>query len=61
MVIKNAKTIEEYKQIRDERIQAWIDARFAKGCVTQELVDALTVKVTDQTGDSMTVSLDEID
>ena len=60
MVIKDAKTIEDYKKIRDERIQAWVDARFAKGSVTWELVDALTVKVTDQVGDSMTVSLDEI-
>lgn len=31
MVIKAAKAVAEYKQIRDERIQAWIDARFAKG------------------------------
>lgn len=60
MVIKDAKSIEDYKRIRAEHIQAWIDARFAKGSVTWELVDALTVKITDQTGDSMEVSLDEI-
>ena len=38
MVIKTAKTVAEYKKIRDERIQSWIDARFEKGCVTWELL-----------------------
>lgn len=60
MVIKDAKSIEDYKRIRAEHIQHWIDTHFAKGSVTWELVDALTVKITDQTGDSMEVSLDEI-
>ena len=31
MVIKTAKTVAEYKNIRDERIQSWIDARFENG------------------------------
>ena len=60
MVIKTAKTVAEYKKIRDERIQSWIDARFEKGCVTWELINPDEVKITDQTGDSMTVSVSEI-
>jgi hypothetical protein len=60
MVIKAAKTVAEYKKIRDERIQSWIDARFEKGCVTWELINPDEVKITDQTGDSMTVSVSEI-
>ena len=60
MVIKTAKTVAEYKKIRDERIQSWIDARFEKGCVTWELINPDEVKITDQTGDSMTVSISEI-
>lgn len=61
MVIKDAKSIEDYKRIRAEHIQHWIDARFAKGCVTWELINPLEVKITDQTGDSMIISIDEID
>lgn len=61
MVIKAAKTVAEYKKIRDERIQSWIDARFEKGCVAWELISPDEVKITDQTGDSMTVSFSEID
>ena len=38
----------------------WIDARFEKGCVTWELINPDEVKITDQTGDSMTVSISEI-
>ena len=45
MVIKTAKTVAEYKKIRDERIQSWIDARFEKGCVTWELINPDEVKI----------------
>lgn len=61
MVIKTAKTVAEYKKIRDERIQSWVDARFEKGCVTWELISPDEVKITDQTGDSMTISVSEIE
>lgn len=45
MVIKTAKTVAEYKKIRDERIQSWVDARFEKGCVTWELINPDEVKM----------------
>ena len=59
-MVVSVKTVAEYKNIRDERIQSWIDARFEKGCVTWELISPDEVKITDQTGDSMTVSVSEI-
>lgn len=59
-MVVSVKTVAEYKNIRDERIQSWIDARFEKGCVTWELINPDEVKITDQTGDSMTVSVSEI-
>lgn len=60
MVIKTAKTIEEYKAIRDERIKQWIDRFFHEGSVTWEMCGASQIRVTDQTGDSMIVPLDDI-
>ena len=59
-MVVSVKTVAEYKKIRDERIQSWIDARFENGCVTWELINPDEVKITDQTGDSMTVSVSEI-
>lgn len=61
MVIKGVKTIAEYKEIQRSRIQKWIDERFVSGSVTWEMDGASHIKVTDKTGDSMTISLDEID
>lgn len=60
MVIKGAKTIAEYKQIQAEKIQKWIDSNFFEGSVVWEMNGANAIKVTDKTGDSMVVSLDEI-
>lgn len=60
MIIKGAKTIAEYKEIQRSRIQKWIDDRFVSGSVTWEMDGASHIKVTDKTGDSMTISLDEI-
>lgn len=60
MIIKNAKTINEYKKIRNEKIQRWIDSNFEEGCVTWEMVSPEEIKVTDKTGDSMTIHLTEI-
>lgn len=61
MTIKGAKTIAEYKEIQKNRIQKWIDDRFISGSVTWKMDGASHVKITDKTGDSMVVSLDEIE
>lgn len=61
MKISGAKTIVEYKEIRDKKIQQWIDDNFAEGAVEWEMNGANAIKVTDKTGDSMVVQLDEID
>lgn len=60
MKIKGARTVEEFKKIRDERIQQWIDEHFEKGCVTWEHVNSQEIKIIDQTGDSMIISTDEM-
>lgn len=61
MTIKGTKTIAEYRDIQKDRIQKWVDDRFVEGSVTWEMDGALRVKITDKTGDSMTISLDEIE
>ena len=61
MVIKGAKTIKEYNEIQKEHIQKWIDNRFFMGSVTWEMDGASHVKITDKTGDNITISLDEIE
>lgn len=61
MTIKGAKTIAEYKEIRDKKIQNWIDSNFYEGSVEWEMSGANAIKVTDRTGDSMVVQLDEIE
>lgn len=61
MKISGAKTIAEYKEIRDKKIQKWIDDNFVEGAVEWEMNGANAIKVTDKTGDSMVVQLDEID
>lgn len=61
MTIKGARTIAEYKEIQKNRIQKWIDDRFISNSVTWEMSGASHIKITDKTGDSMTISLDEIE
>lgn len=61
MIIKHAKTVEEFRQIQKERIQKWIDDNFVAGAVTWEYQGSSAIKITDKTGDSMTIPLDEID
>lgn len=61
MRIKGCKTIAEYKKTQRQHIDRWIDDNFIEGCVSWEFADALHIKVTDRTGDSMIVSLDEIE
>ncbi len=61
MTIKGTRTIAEYKEIQKNHIQKWIDDRFISGSVTWEMSGASHIKITDKTGDSMTISLDEIE
>ena len=61
MKIKNAKTIKEYKEIKNNKINNWINNNFFEGSVTWELCKNNSIKITDKTGDSMIISLDEID
>ena len=60
MVIKGAKTIAEFKQRQDHLIQNWIDENFVSGAVTWEREGALNIRITDKTGDSMLIPLDNI-
>ena len=60
MVIKGAKTIAEFKQRQDEIIEKWIDANFMPGAVTWEHEGALNIRITDKTGDSILIPLDNI-
>lgn len=61
MTIKGARTISEYKEIQKNRIQKWVDDRFICGSVTWEMNGASHIKITDKTGDSILISLDEIE
>lgn len=60
MKIKGAKTIAEYKEMQKKNIQEWIDHNFIEGAVTWEMDGPNAIKVTDKTGDSMVVQLNEI-
>lgn len=60
MTIKGARTIKEFKAMQKEHIQKWIDDNFIEGSVIWEMSGALHIKVVDNTGDSMLISLDEI-
>lgn len=61
MKIYGTHTISEYKTAQSKLIQNWIDQHFVKGSVTWELSDPLHITVTDRTGDTMIVHLDQID
>ena len=61
MTIKGVRTIAEYKEIQKKRIQKWIDDRFVESSVIWEMSGALHIKITDKTGDSIIISLDEIE
>lgn len=60
MRIKGARTIEEYRQMQREHVQRWIDQNFVEGSVTWEFDGSLNVRVTDKTGDSIIVPLQDI-
>lgn len=61
MRIQGAATIAEYKKMQCEHVQRWIDSNFIKDSVTWEFDGALHIKVTDKSGDSMIVALQDID
>lgn len=61
MKIYGTHTIEEYKTAQTKLIQNWIDQRFVKDSVTWEFSDPLHITVTDRSGDSMIVHLDQVD
>lgn len=61
MKIRGAKTIAEYKAMQEEHIVRWIKENFIDGAVKWEFEGASSIKVTDKTGDSMIVSLNDID
>lgn len=61
MTIKGTRTIAEYKEMQKNRIQKWINDRFFEGAVTWEMSGASHIKITDKTGDSIIISLDEIE
>lgn len=61
MKIKGAATIAEYKKMQREHVQQWIDQNFIKDSVTWNFDGSLHIKVTDKTGDSMIVALQDID
>lgn len=61
MKIYGVHSVEEYKTARDKLIQNWVDQHFVKDSVTWELSDPLHITVTDRSGDSMIVHLDQVD
>lgn len=61
MRIRGAATIAEYKKMQREHVQHWIDQNFVKDSVAWEFDGASHIKVTDTTGDSMIVALQDID
>lgn len=61
MKIYGTHTVAEYKAAQTKLIDNWINKHFVPGSVTWKLSDPLHVTIVDQTGDTMTIHLDEID
>lgn len=61
MKIYGTHTVAEYKAAQTKLINNWINEHFVPGSVTWKLSDPLHVTIVDQTGDTMTIHLDEID
>lgn len=61
MKIYGVHTIAEYKAAQKKMIQTWIDNHFVTGSVTWSMPDSSHVLITDRTGDSMSIHIDEID
>lgn len=56
-MVKNAKTIDEYKKMK--KVEDWINKNFVENSVKYE-IDGDTIKITDNTGDSMVLALNDI-
>lgn len=61
MRIYGVHTVQEYRSAQTKLINNWIDNHFVPGSVTWKLTDPLHITVTDRTGDTMIVHLDQID
>lgn len=61
MRIYGVHTIQEYKAAQTKLINNWIDNHFVPGSVSWELSDPLHVTITDRSGDSMQIHIDQID
>lgn len=61
MKIYGTHTIAEYKAAQTKLIQDWIDQHFIEGSVTWTMPDSSHVLITDRTGDSLSIHIDEID
>ena len=57
----DVKMIARLVKVSEKDVQKWIDENFIDGAVTWEMDGANAIKVTDKTGDSIVVQLDEID
>lgn len=60
MRIIGVKTIEEFKKVRDNKIQKWIDLNFAPNSIVWEMFGANAFKIIDKTGDSLIISLNDV-
>lgn len=61
MKIYGTHTVAEFKAARDKLIQNWVDQHFVTGSVTWKMSDSSHVMITDKTGDSMEIHVDQID
>lgn len=60
MRISKAKSIEEFKKLQEQHINAWIDNNFVSGCISWTWQTANSIMIQDKTGDSMVINLDQI-
>ena len=60
MKIYGTHTIQEYKAAQAKLIQNWIDQHFVPGSVTWKMSDSSHITITDKTGDSMQINVDQI-
>lgn len=61
MRIYGVHTVQEYRAAQAKLINNWIDNHFVPGSVTWSMPDASHVIITDKSGDSMTLHIDQID
>ena len=62
MTIRGAKSIAEFKQMQQAKIERWIDRHFLpEASITWKMHGANAIELTDKNSDTLIVSLDEID